>query len=558
MQEGEKCNRMLDDLDLNSIQDEKARQCIIRLMNIVEELSAALRASQNEVQRLRDELNRVKGEQGKPDIKSNKQSNEPNNHSSEKERHKPKEHNKSSKIEKIKIDRQEALRVDRTKLPADAEFKGYEEVIVQDIQVKTDNVLFLKEKYYSATEGKTYLASQPAGYEGEYGPGIKAMAITLYYGANMSEPKIVEFLTNAGISISVGQLSNLLIKKKEEFHKEKEDLYKAGLSSSPWHNVDDTTTRVNGKNQYCHIVCNPLYTAYFTTEQKNRLTIIDVLRGMRERAFRLNGEAESFLQQFGLPEKVMKQLKSLPQDQDLSEQEFTQLLDEHLPALGPQQRKHILEAAAAAAYHAELEFPLVRLIVCDDAPQFKLVTEELALCWIHDGRHYKKLEPFVARHQKLLDGFLTGYWNFYDELLNYRTNPGPEDAKRLEKKFDTLFSTVTGYNALDQRIDKTRAKKESLLMALHHPEIPLHNNSAELGARLRVRKRDVSFGPRTADGKRAWDTFNTLFSTAKKLSVNFFHYIYDRVSGANQMPSLAELIDQKAQQLNLDASWHPT
>ncbi len=41
---------------------------------------------------------------------------------------------------------------------------------------------------------------------------------------------------------------------------------------------------------------------------------------------------------------------------------------------------------------------------------------------------------------------------------------------------------------------------------LTHPEIPLHNNPAKLGARLPVRKQDVSFGPRTANGKHAWDT----------------------------------------------------
>lgn len=31
----------------------------------------------------------------------------------------------------------------------------------------------------------------------------------------------------------------------------------------------------------------------------------------------------------------------------------------------------------------------------DDAPQFKDITEELSLCWVHDGRHYKKLTPFI-------------------------------------------------------------------------------------------------------------------------------------------------------------------
>lgn len=56
---------------------------------------------------------------------------------------------------------------------------------------------------------------------------------------------------------------------------------------------------------------------------------------------------------------------------------------------------------------------------------------------------------------------------------------------------------MTGYEALDQRIAKTKAKKDNLLRVLAHPEIPLHNNPAELGARQRVRKRDISFGPRS-------------------------------------------------------------
>jgi len=50
-------------------------------------------------------------------------------------------------------------------LPVDAEFKGYEEVVVQDIKLTTDNVLFRKQKYYSPSEGKTYLAELPDGYE---------------------------------------------------------------------------------------------------------------------------------------------------------------------------------------------------------------------------------------------------------------------------------------------------------------------------------------------------------------------------------------------------------
>ena len=57
----------------------------------------------------------------------------------------------------------------------------------------------------------------------------------------------------------------------------------------------------------------------------------------------------------------------------------------------------MMEAAALAAYPAESGH--VRLLVCDDARQFKLVADELALCWIHDGRHYQSMTPCVPQHR---------------------------------------------------------------------------------------------------------------------------------------------------------------
>jgi hypothetical protein len=145
--------------------------------------------------------------------------------------------------------------------------------------------------------------------------------------------------------------------------------------------------------------------------------------------------------------------------------------------------------------------------------------------------------------------------NFYAELLAYRDGPSPSERVRLAAAFDTLFATTTDYWALNDRIAKTRAKKAALLLVLDHPEIPLHNNPAELGARQRVRKRDVSFGPRTAEGAKAWDTFMSLADTTRKLGVSFYHYIHDRIRGADQIPALADLIDEQAQERNLGASW---
>jgi len=553
----EEYRRQLEELDLKAITDEGSRRAILLVLNLVEELKLENRHLREENQRLREGIQRLKGEQGPPRLPPNPSLSGTTtaSHSSEKERHQPKERHKRSKLEQIEVIREEVLAVDPTQLPPDAEFKGYETTVVQDVKIEIDNVRFLKEKYYSPAEGKTYLAPLPAGYQGTYGPGVKALALVFYYASNMSQPKIVDWFAHVGIQLSAGALSQWLSQAPEPFQREKAAVYEAGLRSSPWQHLDETGTRVNGQNQQCHIVCNPLYTAYFTTEKKDRLSIVDVLRGLRPRTFRFNAEAYQWLQPAGLSPSLLGGLRSLPPEQDLSEAQVTEWLERHLPRLGQPQRHQILQAGAVAAYHAEVGFPVVRLLLCDDASQFKGVTEELALCWIHEGRHYKQLEPLVPHHQLLLDGFLQRYWGFYGKLLHYRSQPTPVEAARLGEEFDALFSTVTSYQGLDHRIALTQAKKEALLKVLAHPEIPLHNNPAELGARLRVRKRDVSFGPRTAKGKQAWDTFHTLVSTTKKLGVSFYQYVQDRVTGANQVPSLADLIKEKAQALNLGASW---
>jgi hypothetical protein len=548
---------MLEDFDPNSIQDENARQAILRLFDLIEDLAAENRKLREENQRLRDENNRLKGEQGKPNIKPSKKAlGSQADYSSERERYKPEPWKKASKAMRIVVNREEVVPVDPVELPTDAEFKGYEEVVVQDIKVETDNVRFRKEKYYSPAEQRTYVAGLPAGYEGQFGPGLKAMTLVLYYAINTSEAKIKEFYEHVGIVISAGQISNLLIKKQDDFHAEKEAVVIAGLRSSPWQHIDDTGARVNGVNEHTHVIGNPLYTAYITHASKDRLAVVEALCNGHDAMFRLDRMTYDWLAQVNLPPMVVDEVRQWPQDQNLDRQTMEELLAERLPDLGKQSRQNLLSAAAVSAYHAQPEFPVPRLLVCDDADQFKRVTEEVALCWIHEGRHYKKLDPQVAHNRQKLDDFLKRFWEYYDELLTYQRQPGPKEAERLSKVFDALFSEKTDYYWLDKRIAKTQAKKERLLMVLKHSEVPLHNNPAEIEVRRRARKRDVSFGPRTQDGKRAWDTFISLAATAKKLNISFYQYIHDRVTRVRHIPPLAEMIAQQASNRHhLGASW---
>ena len=164
------------------------------------------------------------------------------------------------------------------------------------------------------------------------------------------------------------------------------------------------------------------------------------------------------------------------------------------------------------------------------------------LCWVHDGRHYKKLRPLVPTHQNELMAFRKHYWDYYRKLFEYKQNPTPESAESLSVEFDELFSIKTGYDELDERIEKTLAKKENLLIVLKHPEIPLHNNRSENGARVQKRREDVSLQTKTDEGTKAKDTMMSIVETCRKLGVSAFKFINDRVTQKFEFPTLAQLI----------------
>jgi hypothetical protein len=542
---------MLTDILPEEIKDiTGARKAVKGLLNLVEDLAQANAELRKENQEQRDEIARLKGEQGKPDIKG--KAKEQRNHSSEKERKarggEPTDKGKEpSKNEQIKIDREEVLKVSENKLPSDAEFKGHEVSIVQDVQIKSDNIRFLKEKYYSASEGKTYLAELPVGYSGQFGPHVRALVISFYYAAGMSEPKIVELLKQMGVRISSGQVSNLLSKNTEAWQAEANEVLLAGLESTTWQHIDDTPTRVNGVNSYCHILSNPFYSWYATRARKDRLTVISVLAGSDTLVYLLDERTTGWLETFGVPDWAQRAVSKWPHGKWLTADEIRKLLDQDLASrLNPQQQARVLEAAALSAYYAQTKVAIIAILVSDDAPQFKYLTDCHSLCWIHEGRHYKKLTPIMVHHQQLLDKFSGQFWDFYHELQRYRSAPTAAKAHQLQSEFVRLFTTKTGYTQLDQCIAATLGKQDQLLTVLAHPEIPLHNNPAELAARQRVRKRDVSFGPRTPDGVKAWDTFMSLAETAKKLGISFYAFVFDRIAKLNAIPSLASVLTSRA------------
>jgi len=408
------------------------------------------------------------------------------------------------------------------------------------------NTNYRIEIFYSPSEQKTYSGKLPGGIKGEFGPGIKSLIITLNHVANVSEPKIHEFLENIGVHISKATISRILTKDTNVFHQEKAEIFQEGLKATPYQQIDDTSARVNGNNYYTQILCNPYYAAYFTVPNKNRETILDILLCGTEKTYCFNDEAFDLMETFNVSQIWMEKLSSV-RNKIFSDEEMRRKLDYVFSPNGYKTtKKKVLEACAIAAYHQSKDITVVTTLLSDDARQFKQIACHHALCWIHDGRNYKKLRPIVLYHEKKLEAFLDNYWDFYEELCEFRDKPDSEVAKQLSARFDQLFSMVTGYEQLDERISKTKEKKEHLLKVLVLPEVPLHNNAAELAARAKVRKRDVSLQTITEEGTKANDTFMTIVQTAKKLGVSAYQYICDRVSNKFEMPSLAQLIREKS------------
>jgi len=142
----------------------------------------------------------------------------------------------------------------------------------------------------------------------------------------MSQPKIQELLENCGILISQPTISRILTSDETGFNQEKKDIFRAALESTPYHQIDDTTVRVNGKNWYSQIFCNPFYTASFTVPGKDRLTILDLLLCGGERTYLFDPEAFDLMSDFKVPKRVTDQLLNLTDDKEISEAQMQALL----------------------------------------------------------------------------------------------------------------------------------------------------------------------------------------------------------------------------------------
>jgi len=117
------------------------------------------------------------------------------------------------------------------------------------------------------------------------------------------------------------------------------------------------------------------------------------------------------------------------------------------------------------------------------------------------------------------------------------------EAAAIRADFDRVFDPQRCVDAsVRHQVSLTRTHKEELLTLLRHPYAPAENNGQQRAAKARVRKRDISFGPRSPRGLRAWDTMQSVVGTLRNLKISPAAFIADRVTRKRRFERLDVLV----------------
>ena len=192
--------------------------------------------------------------------------------------------------------------------PANAVFKGYEDFVVQDLELKPRVIRYRRERGQTP-DGQSMVAPLPVGVlpGSHFGPDLICYILHQYHHQHVTQPLLLEQLRQLGIDISAGELNRILTEGKDAFHQEKDELLPAALVVSDSIQVDDTAARHQGHYGSCTHIGNEWFASFASTESKSRINFLEILRRPHT-DYQINEQAVSYWRRQGLSAEVVYNL----------------------------------------------------------------------------------------------------------------------------------------------------------------------------------------------------------------------------------------------------------